>query len=168
MAFDKIVDSAALDAGMSIVADAIRAKAGTTDPLAWPDGFKASVEGIQTGGGAVDFAPFSKIAWGTITPATDLSGMIPASMFGLESVLNIQFASIQIASDSPANTGNILYAYAYSVNKTGDGTFGSKVGIYQSKSSNGTGKILIEYGSNFFISQILGAGETYRYMICVE
>ena len=51
MAFDKVVDSAVLDAGMKSVADAIRAKAGTTDLLEWPDGFKAAVEGIQTGGG---------------------------------------------------------------------------------------------------------------------
>ena len=51
MALDKVVDSVALDAGMKSVADAIRAKAGTTDLLAWPDGFKAAVEGIQTGGG---------------------------------------------------------------------------------------------------------------------
>ena len=51
MAFDKVVDSAALDAGMKSVADAIRAKTGTTDLLSWPDGFKAAVEGIQTGGG---------------------------------------------------------------------------------------------------------------------
>ena len=51
MALDKVVDSAVLDAGMKSVADAIRAKAGTTDMLAWPDGFKAAVEGIQTGGG---------------------------------------------------------------------------------------------------------------------
>ena len=51
MAFDKVVDSAMLDAGMKSVADAIRAKAGTTDLLAWPDGFKTAVEGIQTGGG---------------------------------------------------------------------------------------------------------------------
>ena len=51
MALDKVVDSAVLDAGMKSVADAIRAKAGTTDLLAWPDGFKVAVEGIQTGGG---------------------------------------------------------------------------------------------------------------------
>ena len=51
MALDKVVDSAVLDAGMKSVADAIRAKTGTTDLLAWPDGFKAAVEGIQTGGG---------------------------------------------------------------------------------------------------------------------
>ena len=51
MALDKVVDSAMLDAGMKSVADAIRAKTGTTDLMAWPDGFKAAVEGIQTGGG---------------------------------------------------------------------------------------------------------------------
>ena len=51
MALDKVVDSAALDAGMTAVADAIRAKAGTTEPLAWPDGFRAAISGIETGGG---------------------------------------------------------------------------------------------------------------------
>lgn len=52
MALDKVVDSTVLDTGMKSVADAIRAKAGTTDLLAWPDGFKAAVECIQTGGGS--------------------------------------------------------------------------------------------------------------------
>lgn len=51
MTLDKVVDSAVLDAGMKSVADAIRAKAGTTDLLAWPEGFKTAVDGIQTGGG---------------------------------------------------------------------------------------------------------------------
>ena len=51
MALDKVVDSAALDAGMAAVADEIRAKAGTTEPLTWPDGFRAAISGIETGGG---------------------------------------------------------------------------------------------------------------------
>lgn len=51
MALDKVVDSAALDAGMTSVADAIRAKAGTTDMLVWPDGFAAAINAITTGGG---------------------------------------------------------------------------------------------------------------------
>ena len=57
MALDKVVDSAVLDAGMKSVADAIRAKTGTTDLLAWPDGFKAAVDGIQTGGGTTPGVP---------------------------------------------------------------------------------------------------------------
>ena len=51
MAIDKAVDSAELDAGMTAVADAIRAKAGTTGPLAWPDGFITAISGIETGVG---------------------------------------------------------------------------------------------------------------------
>lgn len=51
MALDKVVDSAVLDAGMTSVADAIRAKAGTIEPLAWPDGFKAAIEAISGGAG---------------------------------------------------------------------------------------------------------------------
>ena len=51
MALDKVIDSAALDAGMTAAADAIRAKAGTTEPLAWPDGFITAISGIETGGG---------------------------------------------------------------------------------------------------------------------
>ena len=57
MALDKVVDSAVLDAGMKSVADAIRAKTGTTDLLAWPDGFKSAVDGIQTGGSTTPGAP---------------------------------------------------------------------------------------------------------------
>ena len=34
---------------MTAVADAIRAKAGTTEPLVWPEGFKEAVEGIAGG-----------------------------------------------------------------------------------------------------------------------
>lgn len=56
MAFDKVVDSAVLDAGMLSVADAIRAKTGDADPLAWPDGFAAAISRIETGGGGVSLA----------------------------------------------------------------------------------------------------------------
>ena len=56
MALDKVIDSAALDAGMTLVANAIRGKTGTTDPLLWPDGFKTAVDGIQTEEGGADSA----------------------------------------------------------------------------------------------------------------
>ena len=47
MAYDKIVDSAKLDADLTMVADAIRARAGTSEPLAFPEGMKDAVEGIE-------------------------------------------------------------------------------------------------------------------------
>lgn len=53
MAFDKVVDSAKLNAAMTATADAIRGKTGGTDPVPWDEetGYKTAVEGIEAGGG---------------------------------------------------------------------------------------------------------------------
>lgn len=53
MAYDKVVDSTLLDAGLTATANAIRAKTGSSSPIAWDsaNGFKAAVEGIDTEGG---------------------------------------------------------------------------------------------------------------------
>lgn len=53
MAYDKVVDSAALDAAMTYTADRIRNKTGGTDQIAWDSakGFGDAVDAI-TGGGA--------------------------------------------------------------------------------------------------------------------
>ena len=51
MATYKVVDADQLNADMTSVADSIRTKGGTTEALAWPDGYKAAIEAIQTGGG---------------------------------------------------------------------------------------------------------------------
>ena len=52
MALDKVVDSAVLDAEMTSVANAIRAKTGNAATLAWPDGFLTAIAEITGGGGA--------------------------------------------------------------------------------------------------------------------
>lgn len=48
MAVDKLVDSAQLDADLTSVANAIRAKGGTSAQLAFPNGFISAVEAIET------------------------------------------------------------------------------------------------------------------------
>lgn len=52
MAFDKVIDSTKLFAGMTATANAIRGKTGGTNSIEWNEstGFKAAVEGIQSGG----------------------------------------------------------------------------------------------------------------------
>lgn len=50
MAFDKVIDSAVLEANLTSVADAIRAKSGTSEALAFPSGFVAAVEELDGGG----------------------------------------------------------------------------------------------------------------------
>ena len=51
MATYKVVDADKLNADMTSVAYSIRTKGGTTEALAWPDGYKTAIEAIQTGGG---------------------------------------------------------------------------------------------------------------------
>ena len=48
MAFDKVVDSAFLEAGLKKVGDSIRAKAGTSELLEFPDAMSAAVDAIDT------------------------------------------------------------------------------------------------------------------------
>lgn len=54
MAYDKVIDSTALDAGMVATANAIREKTGQAGAIPWENdkGFSAAVAGIQVGGGS--------------------------------------------------------------------------------------------------------------------
>lgn len=54
MAYDKVVDSAALDAAMTYTANRIRNKTGDTNQIAWDSakGFGDAVDAISSGGGA--------------------------------------------------------------------------------------------------------------------
>ena len=51
MAYDKVVDSAELEAGLTKLANAIREKGGTTDLLAFPDEMETAVKAITGGSG---------------------------------------------------------------------------------------------------------------------
>lgn len=62
MAYDKVVDSVALDTQLTSIADAIRAKTSVTGSLAFPDGFSQAIAAIEAGGGA-------KVSTGTLVPA---------------------------------------------------------------------------------------------------
>lgn len=74
MAYDKVVDSAQLDADLTAVADAIRAKGGTDAQLAFPSGFVSAVQAIAAGGGdGIDVVMTS-----TITNAEELSAALTA------------------------------------------------------------------------------------------
>lgn len=66
MAVDKLVDSTQLNADLTSVANAIRAKGGASASLAFPDGFVDAIGDIETGGG-VTVSPLSVTANGTYT-----------------------------------------------------------------------------------------------------
>ena len=70
MAYDKVVDSAALDAGIRQVADAIRQKGGTSESLRFPGAMAEAIAAIQAGGGFE--SSHAEIACGSVIPAGDL------------------------------------------------------------------------------------------------
>lgn len=70
MAFDKVVDSAVLESGLTSIANAIREKAGTSDALAFPAGFAEAIAAIESGGSIIGGA--SPVATGKLTAAEDI------------------------------------------------------------------------------------------------
>lgn len=57
MSVDKLVDSTQLDADLTSVANAIRAKSGGSSQLAFPAGFVSEIQAIPSGGGG-DYDPY--------------------------------------------------------------------------------------------------------------
>lgn len=86
MAYDKVIDSAELDADLTSVADAIRAKGGTSEQMSFPDGFVSAVEGIQAGGG--DDSLLLSILDRSITELSD-GGMTTLGKYALSDCVNL-------------------------------------------------------------------------------
>lgn len=67
MAYDKVIDSSALDANLASIAEAIRTKGGTTDQLVFPAEFISAIEAIEAGGNI-------RIEQGSVTFSENTSG----------------------------------------------------------------------------------------------
>ena len=122
MAYRKVNDTS-----IASVADAIRAKGGTSDALIFPDGFVSAISAIQTGGGSGGGQAFQ---CGTVVSADDTNLVVPCTLDNIliarafppssrytiyllnATLLLAQGLKIQIARDS---NGNLL--------NQGDGKF---------------------------------------------
>lgn len=78
MAVDKLVDSTQLDANLTTIANAIRAKGGTSASLAFPAGFVSAVEAIPTGSAVTGYGnPYTMMMHGYGTYTVDgTSGVV--------------------------------------------------------------------------------------------
>jgi hypothetical protein len=120
MAIDKAVDSAVLDANLTSIADTIRAKAGTSDKLAFPAGFAEAIAAIEAGGGS---AGGVEIKSETFIPAEDTHTFI-----------------VSIGSKKPIF--RFLAPNIDSTNLIGDGLINNSAGVYSAYDIDGTTKKL--------------------------
>lgn len=107
MAIDKAVDSAALDAGMTATANAIRAKSGGSASIAWDaaKGFADAVAVIPTGGGGgVTLSPSALYAE-IVSSGTQVQNLDT----GLDVVPGQVYAGAWLALKGNGGTTAILY-----------------------------------------------------------
>ena len=102
MALDKLVDSTALDEGLTDIADAIRAKGGTSGQLTFPEGFVDAIDDIPTGSGG------SAAIKNDVT-FYDYDGTIVASYSASE------FASLSALPANPSHAGLIAQGWNWSL-----------------------------------------------------
>lgn len=89
MANLKVVDATQLDADLTIVADAIRSKGGTTEQLEFPQGMASAIGSIQSGGGSA----FPELIYETTFTVDETipSGGNSATMCTISTGLSVDF-----------------------------------------------------------------------------
>ena len=95
MALDKVVDSAALDAQLTYIADAIRSKGGTTDQLTLA-GMVDAINAIQTGSGGIQSASGEySIAEDVVSLNIDISdiGFVPDLVVAYLNETGVEYTS---------------------------------------------------------------------------
>jgi hypothetical protein len=126
MAVDKLVDSTQLDADLTSVANAIRAKGGTSAQLAFPAGFVSAVEAIPTGGGGGGAATSE-----TVIDTIEISQGVRDTVVTFKSDWKSDYAYIRFVVNITISATDWLYI---SINTANEGA-GITVGYTPKKTS---------------------------------
>jgi len=106
MAVDKLVDSTQLNADLTSVANAIRAKGGTSASLAFPGGFVDAIGDIETGGGG----GASNVVTGTFTGTTTGAAMdVPLDYSGSGYPIAVM---VYVSSSDTSTFNSLIQRYA--------------------------------------------------------
>ena len=100
MALDKLVDSSQLDSDLTLVANAIRAKGGTSASLAFPAGFVSAIQNIPSGEGGVAKKQIQFI---------DYNGTV------VESYTAAEFGELTALPANPSHTGLVAQGWNWTL-----------------------------------------------------
>lgn len=122
MAYDKIVDSAALDGALTDIADAIRGKTGSTEKLTMA-GMAAAIAGIQTGGGATG------IYMAQVTPAENVARINVQHNLGTTDILLAACWAESLGAVTPEDYQGLAHIWAKTdvPNRRGGNGFQSQI-----------------------------------------
>ena len=131
MAYDKVVDSSVLDAGLTQIANAIREKGGTSASLAFPGGMTAAIAAIATGesgGGLPD--GITEINTGSFTLASDFKGVYNIT-HGLSRTPNFHIVYAEYDDAKSIGENYLLLDFGMAI-KSGYGAYWSQQNVYAS------------------------------------
>ena len=131
MAYDKVVDSVALDTQLTSIADAIRAKTGGTDSLVFPDGFSQAIAAIEAGVGSGSATILGRTYdCGTFISAEN------AGTYTLEAKEIPTGAIYWTEEDWFADTTTIWKIAGFSIYSDVENGYGCSINIYKYSASN--------------------------------
>lgn len=106
MAYDKVVDSAALDGALTDIADAIREKTGSTEKLTL-EGMATAITGLNVGSGGA-----SGIYMAQVTPAENVTNIRVQHNLGTTDILLAACWAESLGAVTPENGQGLAHIWA--------------------------------------------------------
>lgn len=139
MAYDKVVDSADLDAGLTAVADAIREKTGKAESLVFPGGFVTAIAEIVTGGSS-DSTMSGEVH--DIPIGSDVNNgdqvLLNGNAFVAENYSKNGFMAILVNTDPPSASSGTMLSFIH-----GNVNFGSSNVAHYGCYANASGTMAV-------------------------
>lgn len=138
MAFDKVVDSAALDAEMTATAAAIREKGGTTTAIQWVDGlgFANAVKSLPTSAVGYELVKVASVTVSYTAVTVDLTGYPRWKELTANDIL-LNPKNFIVFETGGATSGNITCG-TYAFNKTYNSSTG-KLSLFRASVKGNVG-----------------------------
>lgn len=149
MADNKVVNATQLEADLTSIADAIRAKAQSSDSLAFPNGFAEAIANI---------GDLSYLVNETITLADSIPGGTSQVLFQSDKLKNLtDYTEMAIERTTVSNLGVTAIFYKKNIN----GTFSMCVhsGTWKTRSDGGSPSLTIDENGNVTVN----SGRYYIY-----